>query len=219
MRPSVRCGSRCDDSNERHWYEPCKPFCTLSASERQLRDAALLTRIQHDDVQALAMMVELYTPKLAAAVLGLLRSEESVKEVVQDVFIALWDQRRDITIRDTVAGYLYRAARNRAIDLLRSERSRQRLMDGLAAARKMSIAAESNAAERSLEDEEFLVAVRAAANELPALQRQVFLLHWEHDVAYGEIAIALGISGANVRQLMSRAVRRLAARFTAAPFE
>lgn len=53
---------------------------------------------------------------------GYLNNIENTKEVLQDVFLKLWDNRHNLEANTNLNAYLYTIARNRCIDLIRRER-------------------------------------------------------------------------------------------------
>src|SRR5690606_21450667 len=46
------------------------------------------------------------------------RDHDSAEEIVQDLFVKLWDERDRITVENSLNGYLFRSVHNRCIHLL-----------------------------------------------------------------------------------------------------
>jgi RNA polymerase sigma-70 factor (sigma-E family) len=136
--------------------------------------------------------------RLAALLLGDLQRSE---EIVQDVFVDLfqrWDRLRD---RDDLAAYAKRAVAHAAVSDLRHRRVVQRHRPE--AVRDLD-SAELTALARIRHQE-----VIGAIGKLPDRQRQVLILRYYGDLSEVEIARALGVSRGAVKSHSSRALRTL----------
>lgn len=133
----------------------------------------------------------------------LLGSRADAEEVVQDVFMYVWDRKADTEDSTRVRALLYRAARNKAIDRLRSRRTRQRLLTAEALPQRESVTPANQ-----LEHDELLRAVQRAIEALPERAGLVYTLS-RKGLTYEEIAESLGISVKTVENHMARAFRLL----------
>ncbi len=89
------------------WIASCR-------SARVERDAELVARIRKGDEGAFSELYTIYWPILcrtAATIVG-----EDAPDVVQQVFVKLWRIRERLVINSSVAAYLFRVVRNRALD-------------------------------------------------------------------------------------------------------
>lgn len=139
---------------------------------------------------------------LCTFVQRLLGSAEVAEDVVQDVFVAIWQRGLPTECEANPRPYLFRAARNGAISQVRRERTRERWR---AEAGRATSDANDSAAAR-LEVEELDAAIARAVDALPARCRMVFTLHRQHGLTYAEIAEVMGISRKTVENQMSRAL-------------
>lgn len=178
-------------------------------------DRELIARIRAGDAHALGELMACHAPillRLAAAVTG---SREHARDVVQDVFMWLWLQGPALDVRGDVRGYLWHAARNRARNIVRNERTRERLHDVMQAEAVAAPRTSKNFALDFLEAEELAEQVGGALDGVPRRCREIFLLHWRDGLSKDEIAEALEIGVPTVRNQIARAVRRLAEYFSA----
>jgi len=167
-------------------------------------DRELLQRIRQGDEQAFDALFRQYYAVLVGFTESLLRSRAVAEEVVQDVLLEVWRRRETLEIDLTWRSYLFRAARNRALNDLRHARVAQRaepLVRGPASVAPSS-PAELDAREL---DREF----RRVLAALPEPVREVFQMSRRDGLKYGEIAGALGISVKTVEARMGRALREL----------
>lgn len=169
-----------------------------------MTDRELLARIRQGDEQAFdALFRQYYTP-LVGFTESLLRSRAVAEEIVQDVMLEVWRRRETLEIDLTWRSYLFRAARNRALNDLRHARVAQRAEPFVRGAES-----EEATTPADLEANELDHAFRQALQELPEPVRDVFLMSRRDHLKYGEIAAALGISVKTVEARMGRALKEL----------
>ena len=168
-------------------------------------------RIRHGDYAGFEALYRAHYKGLFAFVLHYVRVPETAEELVQDLFLKLWQQRKDWDSGGNVKAYLYAAARNNALKHLRHrkvERWWQR-----EAKREGEAVAESP--EATLRCKEVAEAVQRAIEEMPERRRLVFTLSRYHHLSYAEIATALDLSVNTVENQMVRALKHLRLRLNA----
>jgi RNA polymerase sigma-70 factor (ECF subfamily) len=90
-------------------------------------ELALLARIAGHDEAALAAVYEAHAPAVLAMARRILKSGERAEDVVQEVFVKLWDNPELFDPdRGALRSYLLLQARTRSLDLLRAEGARRR---------------------------------------------------------------------------------------------
>jgi RNA polymerase sigma-70 factor (family 1) len=161
---------------------------------------------------AFAAIFRAYYARLCAFAEGYLRSSAEAEEVVEDVFVRIWERREQCTGCSSLKSYLFTAVRNRSLKRLRHERVVKRTVtDARAANRPLGVAGER----ASLDDEvyagELAAAVQRAVATLPERGREAFLLHREHGLTYAQIATTMGISVKTVENHLIRATKALRA--------
>ena len=194
---------------------PAEPRARLGAPQPWhdaviVDDRTLLAQLRAGEENAIALLFERYYEALCAFAVAYTSSSAEAEEVVEDVFLHLWEARERLEIRDSVKGYLYMATRNRALNHARHVRAERRWID---AAWQPDDPPGMGQALPSVEDDlhaaEFVRAVRDAVDRLPPRCRQVFLLHRQHGLTYIEIGTALEISPRTVENLIARSLRHL----------
>lgn len=153
------------------------------------------------DNQVLADLYRSEGPRLQRYLAARLGSAASAGDIVHGIFLRIIE--RGISWRGDPAAYLSRAARNAAIDHLRSE-GRHRDLLGRIMPEQMS--AQVPGAEEVIVAREALARLEQALAALPDRRRHVFLLSRVHGRSYAEIARAMGISERMVAKHMARAV-------------
>lgn len=174
------------------------------------RDEALIVRLRHDDESAFRAIWESYHARLTSFATRQVRAPDVAADVVQQVFVALWDGRRTLAPRSTLAAWLFRAAHLRTLLVLRAERDARRREVDWADADDFGIATSANDAADRAEVRERIEHVRALLGRMPPRVREIFLLSRREGLKPNEIAVMLGIKPQVVYNQLSTALRLLA---------
>jgi RNA polymerase sigma-70 factor (ECF subfamily) len=175
-----------------------------TSPSRQIANPEWLVRIRAGDESTFEALFHAFVPGLCAFVAGHVGSREVAEEIVQDLFLALWRRREKLVIESSVSNYLYSAARNRAFDWLKRERTARVLRDrviGTIDERDLNAPDESELLE--------LLELQDAIDHLPPRCRLIFTLSRQHDMTYAEIAESLGLSVRTVEVQIGRALKIL----------
>jgi RNA polymerase sigma-70 factor (ECF subfamily) len=182
---------------------------SLSNPQTDAEEAELLRALARGDESAFARIYDRYSPILLGLLLRILRSRAEAEDVLQEVFLQVWQRAHSFDAeRGRAFTWLVTLARSRAIDRLRSVGSRERAAQRSAEeAPPESEPAEwaDNAAIRTERAE----AVRAALAELPEEQRQVLLLAYIEGMSQSEIAAAKNQPLGTVKTRTRSALRKL----------
>jgi RNA polymerase sigma-70 factor (ECF subfamily) len=172
-------------------------------------DALLAARLAAGDDHALAEVFDRLAPAAYGAALGVLGAGPAAEDVVQDVFVELWTRPDQY---DPSAGplraYLGVLARNRAVDVLRSElrrAARQQRHEQLVPPQPCPSPAEQVLAADTVSR------VQAAVRLLPEAQRRVVELAYFGGMTCREVAAAVGIPEGTVKSRLRLALGKLAA--------
>jgi RNA polymerase sigma-70 factor (ECF subfamily) len=155
-------------------------------------DAELLRAVARGDEAAFARVYDRYAPTLLGLMLRILRSRPEAEDVLQEVFLQVWQQARSFDpARGRAFTWLATLARSRAIDRLRAVGSRDRAAQRSAEdGQPYAAAAATGWADEEAIRSERAEAVRAALAELPEEQRQVLVLAYLDGMSQSEIAAA-----------------------------
>lgn len=135
------------------------------------------------------------------------RSREVAEDIVQEVFVHLWERGDDLQMRDPLP-YLYRAVHNRALSYLRHEQVHQRWQTRAQLGPPPAV----EGAHAEVERGELAGALDQAIADLPERCRQVFVMSREQGLTHAEIARILGVSVKTVESHVWRAITALRAK-------
>ncbi len=131
-------------------------------------------------------------------------SADDASDVVQEVFVAIWNNRETLTLRadKTLYHYLLRAVRNRALKVVRHAKVR----DSYGEQTRQSAEQITQVTLPESDEHDLPVKVQALIESLPARSREVLTLRWYHGLAFDEIASLMGISYGYAHVLHVRAL-------------
>jgi RNA polymerase sigma-70 factor (ECF subfamily) len=163
-------------------------------------------RIQEGDRDAFREMYYAYYDKLCAFAAEYVGSMDRARDVVQEVFLTLWERRADWTLHGSLTSYLYQAVRNRALNASRNLDTRRRAYQ---VHQRRRVQACYRTAEDQAHYHQVSEVIHRAIDQLPPRRRMVFLLHRQHDLTYAEVAQTMGIAKKTVENQMGRALKFL----------
>lgn len=156
-----------------------------------------------------------YARPLRAYAGKILKDGELAFEVVQEVFVAVWEKRGGLDAGKPLRHYLLRAVHNNALRMLRAEEARRRREGEVVREREEqeNRDARNGGGERKAEEweerEERAVAVKKAVEGLPEQCRRVVRMSYWEEKKNGEIAELLGISVRTVESILYKAKQKL----------
>ena len=142
--------------------------------------------------------------KLLRFALQILQNEEEAKDVLQDVFLKLWQKRDELGKVENLEAFAIRMIRNRCLDLIRSRRT-----VSLELVKKNRQQEEDCSDADYLENTELAGLVKRIIAELPDLQRTVIHLRDIEQLEYEEIAEVTELNVNAIRVNLSRARKKV----------
>lgn len=148
----------------------------------------------------------LYAPRLYAFVLALSRSEDVATEIVQETFVQVWMNRKQINTACVFRSYLFSIARNRFLNVLR-RRVKETFLEEVTTEIETGFA--DNNIEKELYLSEFITTLGEAKKKLTPRQLELFELNKEQGLSIREIAMKTSLSEQTIRNQLSQAIARL----------
>lgn len=173
-------------------------------------DNDLFLKIKDDDQTAFEIVFLRYYAHLCSYANSILGSKDTSEEVVQELFVKLWENRKNIEITTSLKAYLYRTTHNQCLNQIESWKIRNAYVKNHAQVHEHNIVPFSgdypiaNLIVRELEDK-----INDSIKSLPEQCREIFLLIRVHNKSYQEVANRLNISINTVKTQMQRAVFKM----------
>lgn len=174
-------------------------------------DPAVVPLRPVSDAEAFRILFDTHFDRLLRYVRRYLGSPEESEDLIQDLFLTLWRDRRTIGLHRDLTGYLYAMARHRALDRLKHRRVETRFRERRALALALEREGPSWNPATELEERDLAAAIQRAVDTLPPRQREVLRLRWQEHLSYAEVGAALGIAPKTVAIHRGRALRHLRA--------
>jgi len=129
----------------------------------------------------------------------------SAEEIVQNVFLSLWQRKDVFEIGDDIRGYLYRAVKNQVFDFFRGKYREEMLISEL----QLKQCTNSCCTDNVVQFNELSQTLKQVVRDLPCRCREVYELSREKGLNNKQIALQLCISEKTVEQHMTKALRIL----------
>jgi RNA polymerase sigma-70 factor, ECF subfamily len=171
-------------------------------------ESQLLDRLRAGDEQALAAIMRAYADALYTFALRQVDSPDVAWDVVQEIFVALWESRDRLDIHTGLAPYLFRAVRYRCLNALRRVQVERRYESRVASG-EIVVQHASDDPWTDDVDAELYVALVQAVRALPPSQRQAVSLRWGAGLSYAAIAERMNLSVKGVEFHVRRALAAL----------
>lgn len=163
----------------------------------------LALRVKQGDEQAFELLFRKYYVRLCGFANKFLNDPEEAREVVQEVFMKIWEGREDIDPEDSLKSYLFKIAQNFSLNKLRKKKVESRYLEIL---KQVYIEHSEFSGYDSLLVRELDNNITAAINTIPPKCKRVFELSRIDGLKYSEIAEVLNISVKTVEAQMSKAL-------------
>lgn len=167
-------------------------------------DSVLIKRLSAGDEEALGTLMDRYGGALLHFAHRLVGDMQLAEEIYQDTMLKAWQQASAFRVDGHLKAWLFRVARNNAIDYMRKKRLP---LEEYTAC--LETAATTFRPDREAERSWLSSEVFEAIDELPPAYREVVDLRFFHQLCYQEISQVLGIPLGTVKSRLNYAIQRL----------
>lgn len=173
------------------------------AEKVAISDMQLIDRLKSGDESALAAIYKKYWQQLFMAAYNVLKDKQVCEDVIQELFIKLWNCRSNIQITVSLKAYLHASVRYEVYRQLRAGVVTSDVFDDLASR------LQSPASYENLEYKELVSQVNSVVETLPEKCREVYRLSREEYLTHKQIASQLNISTKTVENHLTKALKLL----------
>jgi len=167
-------------------------------------DKALFKRITENDEKAFERLFHIYYANLCRFASGIISDDEIAEEIVQDLFVKIWEKRTQLTVETSINNYLYRAVKNQCLNFIKHNNIKSEYFQKI-----------QSETEAQIQPDEYFLALELAEKieqsiqSLPEKRQEIFRLSREEGLKYSEIATKLNISLKTVEAQMGLAIKTL----------
>lgn len=178
---------------------------------RQLQDHSILTAIAHGDERAFSSLFYEYHQPLGTFVFSVTRSQELTEEIIQDIFVKIWENRSALPSIDNFSAYLFIITRNHTLSTLQKQNLAKKKQETI---RRYLAFLDEN---EPLPDQNYHVMLERAVDHLPQQQRKVYLLK-QQGLKNADVAFQLDISVNTVKKYQQWALQAITKFIKAGPY-
>ena len=162
-------------------------------------DVELINRLRENDTQAFEKIYKKYWKNLYFTAFSILKDKQSAEDIIQDLFIQLWNKRATISVSVSLNAYLTASIKH---EVFRVIRKRIAELD----ANDLVQPDKSYNAQELIEYKEFLAHTQQLISQLSVKCQAVFVLSREDQYSHKEIAQQLNISSKTVENHIGKAL-------------
>jgi len=169
----------------------------------QKTDRELIALLTKNEELAFREIYYRYKDRLWHYCFSFIKSEEESDDMVQEVFIRLWELRKFIDPELSFSSFLYTMARNRVLNFFRDINVEVQVMKVLAQRQDLI----SGSVESELIFSDYQKILTDAIDKLPPRRKRIFNMSRVENLSHKEIASRLGISVYTVQEHISESLR------------
>ncbi len=173
-------------------------------------DISLFVLIKKRDKDAFTIVYNKYHKYLYALAIRYLKNGEMAEEIVQHVFVKLWETVNDIKIQINLKNYLFTMTKNLILNTIRDKKDIISLYYENA---QIEISDESSDFLKMLEERQLISLLHEAIENLPFQKREICKLKINENKSNQEIAEIMELSVNTVKSHYQEAIKMLRAYF------
>ena len=153
-------------------------------------EKALLARVATGNREAFEQLYTTHLNSLHRYIFLFTKSKEDSEEILQEIFIKIWENREKLSEVDSFKNYIFRSAKNKILDNIRHLQVKQRVLLEIKRTKEIAEQTTSN----HCAYREYYKVVQVAIEKLPPKRKLIFRLNVENGLSPDEIALRLNIS-------------------------
>jgi len=164
-----------------------------------------LKQLANDDKNALEKLFNYYYPRLYSFSKTLLKLDEGIEDILQEVFLRIYQNRKNIKSTETFQSYIFTITRNLLLNELRSRLNEHKAKEKIY---RESVAREYLLSEK-IEFLELQEKLEQIIETLPDRRREIYLLSRKEGLSHKEIAVKLDISEKTVEYHITQSLSEI----------
>ncbi|WP_028663731.1 RNA polymerase sigma-70 factor [Runella zeae] len=171
----------------------------------QLTDTQILSAIRQGDERVFETIFRKHYASLCTYGRSILHDAEEAEEIVQTVFVNIWEKREELEITQSLKSYLFRAVHNHCLNRIKHQKVRNEHQEYATYYQETTYESVSDTVYKN----ELETQLSLAIEKLPEQCRIIFKLSRFNELRYQEIADQLGLSVKTVENQIGKALKIL----------
>ena len=163
----------------------------------------ILKELAQNKEEPLVELFNYYYPRLFNFSKSILKIEEGIDDSLQEVFVKIWQNRKNITSSATFNSYIFTITKNLLLNELRRRLNSENLKEQI---KMLSVSSEYSLSEQ-FEYDDLKTKIDQIIGELPKRQKEIFKLSRNEGLSHKEIAEKLGIKTKTVEYHIGLAIK------------
>lgn len=172
-------------------------------------DNELISLIKNDNAPAFNALYERYSKVLYIFICSKLNAGEISKDVLQELFVSLWEKRKSLVIQESLKAYLFKAARYKIIDIYRKDATYSKYLQQLIGHFDTQPHSIADIVENKSRAQDLFEAI----NHLPDRMKEIFMLSRFEHLSIEQISTHLGLSQQTVKNQITEALKILRTKY------
>ena len=173
--------------------------------ENRYTDKDLIRLVAKGNEEAFTRLFHLHQQRVFQTAVVYLKSSAGAEEVVQEVFIRIWQKRESLTGVQYFDAWLLTLTRNLIIDHLRKLARESAFMKALPGQQEL----QENTTDYKARESQYQLLLQQALHELSPRQQEIYQLLKDEQLTYEQAGERLGLSALTVKTHISRALQSL----------
>lgn len=173
-------------------------------------ETELIASLQRGSVNAFEILFENYSQKLYRFSFSYLKSETEAEDLVQEVFLKIWQNRSSLKTETSFQSYLFTIAFHAIQKSFNKKTKQQKFQLDLFE----FLAAENTSLEEQLNFETLIVRLNQLIEQLPTRRKEIFFKRKKEGKSIQKIALEMGISEKTVENQITEAMNSLRKSFS-----
>lgn len=170
-----------------------------------LNDSNLIECLLKGDELAFAEIYSRYKTVLFLHARRMLQDDEQARDVVQEIFTAIWIKKEELRIITSLKSYLFSSVKHKILNLLLHQKHVEKHMQAMLKLHNTG----SFSTDLAVQEKEMARLIEAEIQNLPARMREVFVLSRREELSNKEIAQRMGIAEETVKKQIVYALKIL----------
>jgi len=187
------------------WLKYIKESLSEKMSDNIPDDIQLVRSLQKGDIKAFDRLFEKYARRLLYFARGYIGIKEDAEGIVQEVFIKIWENRKEIKEHYSFQSFIFTITYNVIRKYFRAKYTEQKYLNLFLEDFEESV----DNTKLEIEYYDILEQVNLAIDHLPRKRKEIFKLSREEGLSHKEIARIMGISPKTVENHIHEAIRQI----------
>lgn len=168
-------------------------------------DSELIALLKEGDLDAFTIIYNRYYGVLYRHAYSRIPEREAVRDIMQEIFIFLWNNRRDLNFNSSLSAYLCTTVRNKVLNVIKHEKVKADYIASFTNFLESGVSLPDEA----IRTKQLVALVEKEVDSLPPQMRLIFQMSRNEYLSYQEIADQLHISPLTVKKQISNSLKIL----------